>query len=496
MVVIKLYRAFIGVLALLVVWVVDREVRSYEKFSHRKERRIFNEAIESLQTYFFDHTKVEDKSLYDLSLKLLCDHMEGCGSTDHVLSVLSQDKAKALVENKRADLLDQLWLHSRWAQKSDSQSFIHLRRLLQALDPYTQLYSPDLWHQLHEESRGAMVGIGLTVRKENRFLRVVALEKDSPADRSGIHLRDLITRVNRKQVAHLSMEEIAGLMRGPSGSHIDLQVLDIQNGKTKNYQIQRESLLFESVKIFFWDQKEGPSSSPLFFKRHLVLSLSFFSSQTSTELRVKLNQIRSDYDGVIVDLRDNPGGSLAEAIKVADYFLDEGSLVFLKERVSGRTSFFAQPHNYFKNIPVVVLVSENTASSAEMLAAILQFRKRAVVVGSKTVGKSSIQRLQPLPFGFGLKMTVGHFKLPDRSFFSGVRPDYKILPLPLKSERIYKAQLKSRPCYRSVIREESLQRSRRTQRNPWFSQNVGIGEAQKMVIDIAAYLKAQVVGVC
>ncbi len=315
--------------------------------------------------------------------------------------------------------------------------------MLKRLDPHSSYLNPDAYKELQVETRGSFGGIGIEITIRDGLLTVVSPLEGTPAYDLGIQAGDRIIMVDGKSTKEMTLMEAVKNMRGPKGTKVVLTIMREGFVKPQEFVITRATISIKSVR------------TKVLEPGYVYLRLSQFQSTTIRDLRKALTKLEKENQpvkGLILDLRNNPGGLLDQAVKVSDEFLDNGLIVYTGGRLKGQDMRFeahqnTKPHAY----PIVVLVNEGSASAAEIVAGALQDHKRAVVVGVKTFGKGSVQTVMPLRNGAALRLTTAVYYTPNgRSIQAkGIEPDIvieRILPQGQEQET-------ERP---RVIREEDL----------------------------------------
>jgi carboxyl-terminal processing protease len=290
--------------------------------------------------------------------------------------------------------------------------------MLQGLDPYSAYLSPEHYRDLEIGTSGEFGGVGMEVTTSDGFLKVITPIEGGPAEKAGVKPKDLIIEIEGKTTKGMVVEEAVNLLRGPKGSSVN--VIIEREGEPNPIKITliRDKITIKSVKYKLLDNQIG------------YIKLSQFQEDSSQELRTALSELESqngrDLRGVILDLRNNPGGLLGEAIEVADEFIDQGLIVSVRGRSEEQTrEFYATKNGNFQQYPIVVIVNEGSASASEVVAEALQDSKRATILGTSTFGKGSVQTIIRLEDGSGLKLTTAKFYAPSGRSISevGVTPD-------------------------------------------------------------------------
>jgi len=291
--------------------------------------------------------------------------------------------------------------------------------VLQSLDPYSAYMSPEIYEETQSETSGEFGGLGIEVSMEGGVVKVISPIDDTPASRAGVKAGDYIVRINGEQVQGKTLMEAVNLMRGPVGSSIEITIRRIGLKKAKVIKIIREIIEIRSVVSREVDNKIG------------YLRLRAFNENSSNQLKKEISKIEKNKKniGYILDLRNNPGGLLSQAIKISDFFLNDGEIVSTKGRKSRENrKFFAKKGDKINGKPLIVLINNGSASAAEIVAGALQDQKRAVLLGESTYGKGSVQSIIPLKNRGAIRLTVSKYYLPSGKSISevGVIPDIKV----------------------------------------------------------------------
>ena len=291
--------------------------------------------------------------------------------------------------------------------------------LLQSLDPYSSYMNQETFEESQSETSGEFGGLGIEVSMEAGVVKVITPIDDTPAARAGIKAGDYIVKINAEQVRGKTLMEAVNLMRGPVGTSIEITVRRKGLKKAKIFKITREIIEIKSVVSKLVDNKVG------------YLRLSAFNENSSEQLKKEISKIEKNKKlvGYILDLRNNPGGLLTQAIEISDFFLDDGEIVSTKGRKNKENrKFFARKGDRIKGKPLIVLINNGSASASEIVAGALQDQKRAVLLGEATFGKGSVQSIIPLKNKGALRLTISKYYLPSGKSISevGVLPDIKI----------------------------------------------------------------------
>ena len=290
--------------------------------------------------------------------------------------------------------------------------------VLQSLDPYSAYMSPELFKEMQTDTRGEFGGLGIEIGMEAGVVKVISPIDDTPAAKAGIKSGDYIVKIDNIQVQGKSLMEAVKLMRGPVDTSIELTIRRKNIKKPIKIKITRQIIEVKSV-----------SSKILGDKKNLgYIRLKSFNENSDKQF----NQIIKEYeksnkiDGYILDLRNNPGGLLTQAINITDFFLDDGEIVSTKARKRSETrKFFARKGDEIKGKPIIVLINNGSASASEIFAGALKDHKRAIILGENSYGKGSVQSIIPLQDGGGIRLTISKYYLPSGDSISevGVTPD-------------------------------------------------------------------------
>jgi len=291
--------------------------------------------------------------------------------------------------------------------------------VLQSLDPYSSYMSPKIFEEMNTETSGEFGGLGIEVSMEAGLVKVITPLDDTPASRAGIKAGDYIIKINNEQVQGKSLMEAVNLMRGFVGSPIEITIRRKGEKKAKNFKIIREIIEIQSVVSKLIDKKIG------------YLRLRSFNENSDYQLKREITKLegKNKLIGYILDLRNNPGGLLSQAVKISDFFLEDGEIVSTKGRKNRENrKFFAKKGDRIKGKPLIVLINNGSASASEIVAGALQDQKRAVLLGETTYGKGSVQSIIPLRNKGAIRLTISKYYLPSGKSISevGVTPDIKV----------------------------------------------------------------------
>ena len=291
--------------------------------------------------------------------------------------------------------------------------------VLQSLDPYSAYMNPEIFLEMQTETSGKFGGLGIEVSMESGVVKVITPIDDTPAARAGVKAGDYIVKINDTQVQGKTLMEAVNLMRGPVGTSIKITIRRKSLKKAKIFEITREIIEIKSVVSKLIDNDIG------------YLRLRAFNENSSDQLIKEISKLEKNNKllGYILDLRNNPGGLLSQAIKISDFFLDDGEIVSTKGRKRRENrKFFAKKGDRINGKPMIVLVNNGSASAAEIVAGALQDQKRAVLLGETTYGKGSVQSIIPLRNRGAIRLTISKYYLPSGKSISevGVSPDIRV----------------------------------------------------------------------
>ena len=303
-----------------------------------------------------------------------------------------------------------------------------IKGMLEGLDPHSSYLDEDAYLDLQEGTSGEFGGLGVEVGMEDGFIKVISPIDDTPAQKAGLQSGDLVIRLDETPVKGMSLNDAVTLMRGEPGTDITLTIIREIEEKPLKITITRDVIKVKSVRTQTLEPGFG------------YLRISHFQSRTAEDARAGVQQLKQDnngnLNGLILDLRNNPGGILSAAVGVSDLFLDKGLIVYTEGRIDdSRLKFNAKPADILDNAPIVVLVNAGSASASEIVAGALQDHKRGVIMGQKTFGKGSVQTVLPISNAAALKLTTARYFTPSgRSIqVSGIKPDVVIARVKVES---------------------------------------------------------------
>ena len=292
--------------------------------------------------------------------------------------------------------------------------------LLQSLDPYSAYMTPESFEGMQTETSGEFGGLGIEVGMEAGVVKVISPIDNTPASKAGLKAGDYIVKINNTQVQGKSLMEAVELMRGPVGSSIEITVRRRGVKKALIFNIIREVIQVQSVKSELIDNNIG------------YIRLTSFNENSSKQIKEKINKLNKNKDlkGYILDLRNNPGGLLSQAIKISDFFLENGEIVSTRSRqVSENRKWFAKKGDLTNGKTLIILTNYGSASASEIVAGALKDHKRAIILGENSYGKGSVQSIIPLKNRGAIRLTIAKYYLPSGKSISevGVTPDIEVV---------------------------------------------------------------------
>jgi len=291
--------------------------------------------------------------------------------------------------------------------------------LLQSLDPYSSYMSPEIFQEMQTETSGEFGGLGIEVSMEAGVVKVITPIDDTPASKAGIKAGDYIVKIDNVQVQGKSLSEAVDLMRGLVGTDIELTIRRRGVKKALNLKVTREIIEVQSVKSDLFENNIG------------YIRLTSFNDNSSDQIKKQIKKLKKNENlkAFILDLRNNPGGLLSQAIKISDFFLQNGEIVSTKSRrKSENRKWFARKGDITEGKPLVVLINYGSSSASEIVAGALKDHKRAIVLGENSYGKGSVQSIIPLKNKGAIRLTVSKYYLPSGKSISevGVRQDIEV----------------------------------------------------------------------
>ena len=310
-------------------------------------------------------------------------------------------------------------IQKNYAEEVESKDLVYsaVKGVLQGLDPHSTFMNPDDFKEMQVGTRGRFGGIGIEIGIRDRVLTVIAPIEDTPADKAGIKAGDKIVKIEEKFTKDMTLLDAVKLMRGKKGTDVTISIMREGFDLPKPFTLTRDIIKVKSVKFKVLEEGFG------------YLRIAQFQEKTSSEVEKALKELGSKegkLKGLVMDLRNDPGGLLNQAVEVADKFLSSGLIVYTKGRVSGQDmKFEARAENTHPDYPIIVIVNGGSASASEIVAGALQDQKRAIILGTQTFGKGSVQTIIPLSDGSAIKLTTSKYYTPlGRSIQAkGIEPD-------------------------------------------------------------------------
>ena len=291
--------------------------------------------------------------------------------------------------------------------------------VLQSLDPYSAYMSPETFKEMETETSGKFGGLGIEVGMEFGVIKVITPMDGSPAEKEGVKAGDYIVKINGVQVQGKTLSEAVELMRGPVGSKLKITIRRKGVKKALIFQITREIIEVKSVKSKIIDNSVG------------YIRLTAFNENSAKQIRNKINKFKKNkIKKYVLDLRNNPGGLLSQAVKISDFFLDNGEIVSTKSRKSSENrKYFAKKGDIIEGETLLVLINYGSASASEIVAGALKDHKRAIIIGDNSYGKGSVQSIIPLKNKGAIRLTISKYYLPSGKSISGkgITPDIEIM---------------------------------------------------------------------
>ncbi|WP_240910075.1 S41 family peptidase [Desulfopila sp. IMCC35008] len=312
-------------------------------------------------------------------------------------------------------------LQDNYVEEIDTNDIIDgaIKGLLYTLDPHSAYLEPEGFNELQEETQGQFSGIGIEITIKDGILTIISPIEGTPAADADLRAHDIIVEIDGQKTKEMGAMEAIKKLRGPKGSEVSISVHRDGWPEPKNFNLVRDIIPLQSVKSFFI----APS---LAYTR-----VTNFQSRTTSDYKKELRNLQKigQIKGLILDLRNNPGGLLSQAVSLSDTFLNEGLIVSTRGRTEEQNmSFRAHMGEEAASVPLIVLVNEGSASASEIVAGALQAHKRAIIVGTQTFGKGSVQTIIPLPSGAGLRVTTARYYTPDGKSIQalGITPDVEV----------------------------------------------------------------------
>jgi carboxyl-terminal processing protease len=324
-------------------------------------------------------------------------------------------------------------LQKDYVEERDSKDLVYgaIKGMLETLDPHSAFMPPTMYKEMQEETKGRFEGIGIEIEMKNGVLTVVSPIVDTPAFKAGIQARDQIIQIEGESTKNLTLMESVKRLRGPKGSKVTIMIMREGFTKPQEFTLVRDVIPVRSVRYEILEKQYG------------YIRVTQFQEKTDSEfekaMKVLEEENKGPLKGLILDLRNNPGGLLDQAVKVTDRFIESGLIVSVEgRREDQKMKFYAHHEGTINQYPLIVLINGGSASGAEIVAGAIQDLGRGILLGTQSFGKGSVQTIFPLKDGSGLRLTTARYFTPNgRSIQAkGIVPDIIIKPLPLEEEKV------------------------------------------------------------
>ena len=358
-----------------------------------------------------------------------------------LLAVLLGSGLRAAEESTPARLpLDELQLfaqvfeqiRSSYVEEIDDKTLLEnaIVGLLAELDPHSAFLREESFLELQEQTSGEFGGIGIEVGVENGFIKIISPIDDTPASRAGLEPGDIIIKLNDESVQGMGLDEAIDIMRGEKGTELTITVARENSDGPLDFTLKRDIIKVVSVRHRWLEPG------------YAYVRVAQFQNNTAVEFTKALSKLKKDQDnelkGLIIDLRNNPGGLLPASVEIADALIEEGVIVSTEGRTpSSNQKFMATPGDELAGLPIVVLINSGSASASEIVAGALQDHRRAVVIGTESFGKGSVQKVLPLDDGRAIKLTTARYFTPSgRSIQAmGIEPDIEVEQVEIRTRK-------------------------------------------------------------
>ncbi len=312
-------------------------------------------------------------------------------------------------------------IRSNFVEETDDRTLLNaaIRGMLSELDPHSSYMEPDEFRQLDNDARGRYSGIGIEVVIQNKRIKVAFVMDDGAAQKAGVVAGDIITSIDGTDLRGQDPRSAIDILRGEAGTEVGV-TFEHKNGEVSSFKLTRSFVKVASVFSRLVDRDYG------------YFQVTHFTNKSADELLEQIEYMQNNHEGslkgIVLDLRNNPGGVLSSAVTMADGFLDSGLIVYTRGRAANQLEYTAKSGQWLENTPMVVLVDRSTASASEVLAGALQDHGRALIIGEKTFGKGSVQSVLNLRNGSGIRLTTARYYTPSgRSIQAkGIHPDVEI----------------------------------------------------------------------
>ncbi len=321
-------------------------------------------------------------------------------------------------------------LEEHYVEEINAETLLEgaINGMLLSLDPHSSYLSPDDLEELQDETMGSYTGIGIKLTVKDGKLKVISPIEDTPAYNAGVQAHDVIVKIDDTWTRDITIMEATKLMRGPKGTAVKLTIMRAGDDTYKEFSLIRDIIPIQSVRA-------------VMIEPGIVYSrITNFQLNTATDYVAALAELERDHhiNGILLDLRNNPGGLLEQAVSVADLFLDSGLIVYTRGRTEDQNMVFKAKGSTTRfNVPLLILVNEGTASASEIVSGAIQDHKRGIILGTQTFGKGSVQTIIPLPDGTGMRLTTSRYYTPSgRSIQAlGITPDVEVFQTPISAQQ-------------------------------------------------------------
>lgn len=316
-------------------------------------------------------------------------------------------------------------VQKEYVEEADPKNLVYgaIKGMLETLDPHSAFMPPDMYKEMQAETKGRFDGIGIEITLKDGVLTVVSPIEDTPAFKAGILANDQIIKIEGESTKNLTLQDSVKRLRGPKGTKVTITIMREGFTKPQEFTLIRDVIPIRSVRYEMLEKQYG------------YIRLSQFQEKTDSEFEKAFKTLeeesKGNLKGLVLDLRNNPGGLLDQAVKVADRFIDSGLIVSMEgRREDQKMKFYAHGKKTIPRYPLVVLINSGSASGAEILAGAIQDQRRGILVGTQTFGKGSVQTIFPLKDGSGLRLTTARYFTPNgRSIQAkGITPDVVVKP--------------------------------------------------------------------